>query len=94
MAQMMMVYRRGNPARAIAQQDHGAAMHHFPAHIARATDGHSTKVGARHSDAYLAESRCGEPVEVQGDLDQLGAECDAERIGALIANGDAVTARI
>ena len=67
----------------------------MPERFEQAIDRCAMKVGARDADAYLAEWRRGEPVEVEGDLEQaaraeatrLEAEFDNERIKALIANG-------
>jgi hypothetical protein len=95
MAQMTVVYWRDIPAQVIVKQGRTAAKRQLPERFEQAIDRCAMKVGARDTDAYLAEWRRGEPVEVTGDLEavaaaeasRLEAEFDSERIKALIANG-------
>lgn len=92
---MTVVYWRDIPAQVIVKQGRTAARRQLPERFEQAIDRCAMKVGARDADAYLAEWRRGEPVEVEGDLEQaaraeatrLEAEFDNERIKALIANG-------
>ena len=92
---MTVVYWRDIPAQVIVKQGRAAARRQLPERFEQAIDRCAMKVGARDADAYLAEWRRGEPVEVEGDLEQaaraeatrLEAEFDNERIKALIANG-------
>ncbi len=94
MAQMTVVYWRDIPAQVIVKQGRTAAKRQLPERFEQAIDRCAMKVGARDSDAYLAEWRRGEPVLVEGDMEQavaaeatrLEAEFDVERIKALIAN--------
>ena len=95
MARMTVVYWRDIPAQVMVKQGRTAARRQLPERFEQAIDRCAMKVGARDADAYLAEWRRGEPVEVEGDLEQaaeaeatrLEAEFDNERIKALIANG-------
>ena len=95
MAQMTIVYWRDIPAQVIVKQGRNAAKRQLPERFEQAIDRCAMKVGARDTDAYLAEWRRGEPVPVEGDLEELAAtealrletEFDSERIKALIANG-------
>ena len=92
---MTVVYWRDIPAQVMVKQGRTAARRQLPERFEQAIDRCAMKVGARDADAYLAEWRRGEPVEVEGDLEQaaeaeatrLEAEFDNERIKALIANG-------
>jgi len=93
--QLTVVYWRDIPAQIIVKQGRRAAKRPLPEHFEQATDRCAMKVGARDTDAYLAEWRRGEPVPVEGDIEELAtaeaarleAEFDPERIKALIANG-------
>ncbi len=94
MAQMTVVYWRDIPAQVIVKQGRTAAKRQLPERFEQAIDRCAMKVGARDTDAYLAEWRRGEPVQVEGDMEQavaaeatrLETEFDVERIKALIAN--------
>ena len=94
MAQMTVVYWRDIPAQVFVKQGCTAAKRQLPERFEQAIDRCAMKVGARDTDAYLAEWRRGEPVQVEGDMEQavaaeatrLETEFDVERIKALIAN--------
>jgi hypothetical protein len=94
MAKMTVVYWRDIPAQVIVKQGRTAAKRQLPERFEQAIDRCAMKVGARDTDAYLAEWRRGEPVQVEGDLEEVVAaeatrletEFDVERIKALIAN--------
>ena len=94
MAQMTVVYWRDIPAQVIVKQGRTAAKRQLPERFEQAIDRCAMKVGARDTDAYLAEWRRGEPVQVEGDMEQavaaeatrLETEFDVERVKALIAN--------
>ena len=66
----------------------------LPERFEQAIDRCAMKIGARDTDAYLAEWRKADPVEMAGDpqeiaraeADRLEAEYDLERIKTLIAN--------
>jgi len=95
MAQMTIVYWRDIPAQVIVKQGRTAAKRQLPERFEQAIDRCAMKVGARDTDAYLAEWRRGGTVEVDGDLEliaaaeaaRLEAEFDDARLAALIANG-------
>ena len=94
MAQMTVVYWRDIPAQVIVKKGRTAAKRQLPERFEQAIDRCAMKVGARDTDAYLAEWRRGEPMQVEGDLEEVVAaeatrletEFDVERIKALIAN--------
>ena len=95
MAKMTVVYWRDIPAQVIVKQGRTAAKRQLPERFEQAIDRCAMKVGARDTDAYLAEWRRGEAVKVEGDMEEAVAaeasrlenEFDNERIKALIANG-------
>ena len=101
MAKLTVVYWRDIPAQVIVRQGRSADKRQLPERFEQAIDRCAMKVGARDTDAYLAEWRRGEPVQVEGDLeemaeaeaDRLVAEFDNEQINALIANGGWTAAR-
>lgn len=88
------VYWRDIPAQIIVGQGRRAAKRQLPERFEQAIDRCAMKVGARDSDAYLAEWRRGAPVEVAGEQGavadaeaaRLDAEYDAAALRALIAN--------
>jgi hypothetical protein len=95
MAQRSIVYWRDIPAQVIVKQGRKAAKRELPERFVQAIDRCAMKVGARDTDAYLAEWRKGDPEECGSDLE---AEADAaeakivstytnERLKALIDNG-------
>ncbi|MEM1383139.1 MAG: virulence factor [Pseudomonadota bacterium] len=95
MPQMQIVYWRDIPAQVIVKQGRKAAKRQLPERFEQAIDRCAMKVGARDTDAYLAEWRKGEPVTVEGDPEEtvaaeaarLDREFDADTIKGLIANG-------
>mgnify|MGYP006291789271 CR=1 FL=1 len=94
MPQMTIVYWRDIPAQVIVKQGRKAAKRPLPERFEQAIDRCAMKVGARDTDAYLAEWRRGDPVEVSGDPEELAeaeaarldAEFDTDRIKAIIAS--------
>jgi hypothetical protein len=100
-AQLTVVYWRDIPAQVIVKQGRRAATRPLPERFEQAIDRCAMKVGARDTDAYLAEWRRGEPAAVEGDIEELAeaeaaridADFDAERVKALIANGGWAAAR-
>ncbi len=79
MAQLTVVYWRDIPAQVIVRQGRTAAKRQLPERFEQAIDRCAMKVGARDTDAYLAEWRRGDPVPVEGDLDELAA-AEADRL--------------
>ncbi len=94
MAQLTTVYWRDIPAQVIVRKGRTVAKRQLPERFEQAIDRCAMKVGARDADAYLAEWRRGDPVEVDGDpeavaeaeAERLERTFDVERIRALIAN--------
>lgn len=94
MAQVTIVYWRDIPAQVIAGKGRRGAKAALPERFEQAIDRAAMKVGARDTDAYLAEWRKAAPVEVAGeDADvaaaeaaRIDAEYDETRLKALIAN--------
>ena len=95
MAQKIVVYWRDSPAQNIIRQGRKTAKRELPERFIQAVDRCAMKVGARDTDAYLAEWRRGTPEEVSDDLE---AEADAamaeieeaygkDRLKALVDNG-------
>jgi hypothetical protein len=94
MPSITIVYWRDIPAQVIVKEGRRSAKRQLPERFEQAIDRCAMKVGARDSDAYLAEWRRGAPVEAAGDPETI-AEAEAERlvrtfdteaIRALIAN--------
>ncbi len=94
MAQRIIVYWRDIPAQVIVRQGRTAEKRELPERFIQAVDRCAMRVGARDSDAYLAEWRRGDPEPVGDDMKAeadaavaaIEAEYDAERLKALIAN--------
>jgi len=94
MPQLIVVYWRDIPAQVIVRQGRRAAKRPLPERFEQAIDRCAMKVGARDTDAYLAEWRKAAPVEVEGDPEaaaeaeaaRIDREIDAERLRTLIAN--------
>ncbi|MEM6676989.1 MAG: virulence factor [Pseudomonadota bacterium] len=93
MAQLTIVYWRDIPAQVIVKQGRKAAKRQLPERFEQAIDRCAMKVGARDTDAYLAEWRRGAPEDVEGDIDtvadetaaRLEADYDPETVKAIIA---------
>lgn len=89
------LYWRDIPAQVIVGKGRRAAKAPLPERFEQAIDRAAMASGAAGTDEYLAEWRKGEPVEVDGDAQQvadeeiarLDAAYDQERLKALIANG-------
>lgn len=79
MAQITIVYWRDIPAQVIAGSGRRGVKRALPERFEQAIDRCAMKVGARDSDAYLAEWRKAPPVEVAGD-DTAAAEAEVARI--------------
>lgn len=73
MADLIVVYWRDIPAQVIVKQGRKAAKRELPSRFAEAIDMCAMRVGARDTDAYLAEWRRADPVAVGDDLE---AEAD------------------
>lgn len=95
MAEITTLYWRDIPAQVIAGRGRRAAKHALPQRFEQAIDRCAMKVGARDSDAYLAEwRRVAEAAPDGADPDHaarlraeaLDAEHDDARLRALIEN--------
>lgn len=94
MPAVTVVYWRDIPAQVIVGQGRRAAKRALPERFEQAIDRCAMKVGARDSDAYLAEWRRGAPEDIDGEPQEIAeaeaarlvATFDADKIRALIAN--------
>ncbi len=94
MAEVTIVYWRDIPAQVIVGKGRRGVKRPLPERFEQAIDRCAMKIGARESDAYLAEWRKAAPVTVEGDDEtvasaeaaRIEAEYDLERIKTLIAN--------
>ncbi len=94
MPQLVIVYWRDIPAQVIVGSGRRAAKRQLSERFEQAIDRCAMRVGARDTDAYLAEWRKAEPVEREGEAQaiaeaeaaRLEAEHDTERLRALIDN--------
>ncbi len=95
MAQLTIVYWRDIPAQVIVKAGRQSAKRELTQRFAEAIDMAAMRSGAAETDAYLAEWRRADPLEVSADLeaeaDKAAAELEAEysksRIVAIVANG-------
>ena len=94
MAQRIVVYWRDIPAQVIVRQGRTAEKRELPQRFIQAIDRCAMRVGARDSDAYLAEWRraapepCGDDLKAEVDAAAAALEgsYDDERLKALVAN--------
>lgn len=94
MSKLTVIYWRDIPAQVIVGKGRRGVKKPLPERFEQAIDRCAMKIGARDTDAYLAEWRKAAPVEVPGEdaevaeaeLARVIAEYDQERIKALIAN--------
>ncbi|GAA0783014.1 hypothetical protein E1180_07820 [Roseibium denhamense] len=95
MAQKTIVFWRDIPAQILVKKGRKSARRELPPVFMEAIDACAMRVGAKDSDAYMAEWRRTEPVDVSDDLeteadtalaDIVGAY-PKERLQALLANG-------
>ena len=95
MPEVTIVYWRDIPAQVIVGKGRRGTKRALPERFEQAIDRAAMKVNARDSDAYLAEWRKAEPVEVPGaddaavadaEVSRIEAEYDRDRIRKLIEN--------
>ncbi len=94
MAQRITVFWRDIPAQVIVRQGRTAEKRELPDRFIKAIDRCAMKVGARESDAYLAEWRraapepCGDDLKAEADAAAaaLDRDYDDERLKVLVAN--------
>lgn len=95
MAERVIIYWRDIPAQVVVRSGRRAERRELPERFIQAIDRCAMSVGARDSDAYLAEWRRGAPEPVGDDLaaeaDRAAAELvatyDANRLAALVSGG-------
>jgi hypothetical protein len=95
MAQKTIVYWRDIPAQILVKKGRKSARRELPAVFMETIDACAMRVGAKDSDAYMAEWRRAEPVEVSDELEQeadsaletLVAAYPKHRLMELMANG-------
>lgn len=93
MAQRIILYWRDIPAQVIVRKGRANAKREMPGRFGVAIDACAMRVGAKDSDAYLAEWRKGEPEEVGDDLESeaqaamesLDARFDREALKRIVA---------
>ena len=81
MPDLTIVYWRDIPAQVIVGKGRRAAKVQLSERFEQAIDRCAMRVGARDTDAYLAEWRKSDPIQRNGEPRQL-AESEAERIEA------------
>ncbi|WP_095589248.1 virulence factor [Actibacterium ureilyticum] len=94
MPDVTIVYWRDIPAQVIVGKGRRGTKRVLPERFEQAIDRCAMKVGARDTDAYLAEWRKAAPVSIEGEdaavadaeAARLDREFDDERLKALIAN--------
>jgi translation initiation factor 2 alpha subunit (eIF-2alpha) len=69
MAQLIVVKWRDIPAQVIVKAGRASARRQLSERFEKAIDMCAMRVGAKDEDAYLAEWRRSDPVEVDGDLE-------------------------
>ena len=94
MADVTIVYWRDMPAQVIVGKGRRAAKAPLPERFEQGIDRAAMKSGMAGDDAYLAQWRKSDPIEVEGDAEEvakseaarLDAEYDQEKMKSLIAN--------
>jgi hypothetical protein len=95
MAQLVLVWWRDIPAQVIVRRGRTTAKRELSARFQEAIDRAAMCGGARETDAYLADWRRADPVEVGDDLEaeataaaaRLEAEYDDARLEVLVQAG-------
>ncbi len=89
---LTVVYWRDIPAQVIVSDGETTAKRELSERFQQAIDACAMQVGARETEAYLAEWRRGAPVPCAADLDaeaaaaQLEQDYDRERVKTLVQN--------
>ena len=78
MASLVIVFWRDIPAQIIVKKGRANAKRELPLRFTEAIDMCAMRTGAGETDAYLAEWKKGEPVEVSDDLDTEADKALAE----------------
>ena len=82
MAQKIIVYWRDIPAQILVKQGRKSARRELPATFMEVVDACAMRVGAKDSEAYMAEWRKSDPVDVSDDLEQEAENALAEILAA------------
>lgn len=98
MAERIIIYWRDIPAQVIVRRGRTAAKRELPERFLQAIDRCAMTVGAKDSEAYLAEWRkadaqpCSDDLEAEADaaLAEILETVDDRRLGELVANGGRV----
>lgn len=69
MADLIVVYWRDIPAQVIVKKGRQSVKRELPSRFGEAIDMCAMRIGARDSDAYLAEWRRGNPISVSDDME-------------------------
>lgn len=95
MAERIVIYWRDIPAQVIVRLGRRSEKREQPERFIQAIDRCAMSIGAKDSEAYLAEWRRGSPQacsdDLAGEADRAVADIlasfDASRLAALVANG-------
>jgi hypothetical protein len=95
MADLIVVYWRDIPAQVIVKRGRQTARRELPLRFTEAIDMAAMRSGASETDAYLAEWRKADPVQVGDDLEaeadraiaEIDAAWDRERLTAVARAG-------
>jgi len=95
MAERIIIYWRDIPAQIVVRKGRVAEKRELPERFIKAIDRCAMSVGAKESDAYLAEWRRGSPQACDDDLASVASATfaeicalfDDERLKALVATG-------
>lgn len=95
MAQKIIVFWRDIPAQILVKKGRKSARRELPAVFMEAIDACAMRIGAKDSEAYMAEWRRTDPVEVSDDLEteaetalsELLAAYPKDRLKTLLASG-------
>ncbi|KZM47520.1 virulence factor [Labrenzia sp. OB1] len=95
MAQKIIVYWRDIPAQILVKKGRKSARREMPPVFMEAIDACAMRIGAKDSEAYMAEWRRAAPVDVSDDLEteaetalsELTAAYPKERLKTLLASG-------
>jgi hypothetical protein len=95
MADLIILYWRDIPAQVIVRKGRANAKRELPLRFTEAIDMCAMRIGARDTDAYLAEWRKGDPLPVGDDLEAeadkalaaIDGEYTKEKLVALVKGG-------
>lgn len=82
MAQKIIVYWRDIPAQILVKKGRASARRELPPVFMEAIDACAMRIGAKDSDAYMAEWRRTDPAEVSDDLETEADAALAEILAA------------